>query len=65
MSEEEELVEKDVREKSKRMCEGYYEGVSKILVKEHHVSPPSRSLYPPFPISSSLYAPIDFLHCKL
>lgn len=32
----EELVEKEIRERFRRMCDGYYETVSKILVKEHH-----------------------------
>ena len=35
--EEEELVDKEVRERFKRMCEGYYDNVAKILVKEHNV----------------------------
>lgn len=35
--EEEELVDKEVRDRFKRMCEGYYENVAKILVKEHNV----------------------------
>ncbi|KAL4080360.1 armadillo-type protein [Scleroderma yunnanense] len=33
--EEEELVEKDIRERFKRMCEGYFENVAKKLVIEH------------------------------
>lgn len=37
VSEEEELVKKDVRDKFKRMCEGYFESVSKKLVIEHKV----------------------------
>ncbi|KAG8699751.1 hypothetical protein FRC09_006404 [Ceratobasidium sp. 395] len=36
LNEEDELVEKDVRDKFKRMCEGYYENVSKKLLKEHN-----------------------------
>ncbi|ELU42746.1 transcription factor [Rhizoctonia solani AG-1 IA] len=38
LNEQEELVEKDIRDKFKRMCEGYYENVAKKLVKEHNVS---------------------------
>lgn len=37
-NEKEELVEKDIRDKFKRMCEGYYENVAKKLLKEHNVS---------------------------
>jgi regulator of nonsense transcripts 2 len=37
-SEADELVEKDIRMRFKRMCEGYYENVSKKLIKEHKVS---------------------------
>ncbi|KAF7321619.1 Nonsense-mediated mRNA decay factor [Mycena kentingensis (nom. inval.)] len=33
--EEEELVEQDIRDRFKRMCEGYFESVSKKLVIEH------------------------------
>jgi len=36
--ETEELVDREVRERFKRMCEGYYENVAKILVKDHNVS---------------------------
>ncbi|KAF8678280.1 Up-frameshift suppressor 2 [Rhizoctonia solani] len=36
LNEQEELVEKDIRDKFKRMCEGYYENVAKKLVKEHN-----------------------------
>ena len=36
--EKEELVEKDIRDKFKRMCEGYYDNVAKKLLKEHNVS---------------------------
>ncbi|KAG8770184.1 hypothetical protein FRC12_004459 [Ceratobasidium sp. 428] len=36
LNEGDELVEKDVRDKFKRMCEGYYENVSKKLLKEHN-----------------------------
>jgi regulator of nonsense transcripts 2 len=35
--EEEELVEKELRDRFKRMCEGYFDSVSKKLVKEHMV----------------------------
>lgn len=35
--EEEELVEKDVRERFKRMCEVYFENVAKKLIIEHKV----------------------------
>ncbi|KZT24214.1 ARM repeat-containing protein [Neolentinus lepideus HHB14362 ss-1] len=34
-NEEEELVEKDIRDRFKRMCEGYFENVAKKLVMEH------------------------------
>lgn len=34
----EELVDKEARDKLKRMCEGYFETISKKLVKEHLVS---------------------------
>ncbi|THG98656.1 hypothetical protein EW026_g3557 [Hermanssonia centrifuga] len=33
--EEDELVEKDIRDRFKKMCEGYFESVSKKLVIEH------------------------------
>ena len=35
--EEESLVEQDIRDRFKRMCEGYFENVSKKLVIEHKV----------------------------
>lgn len=35
--EEEELVEQDIRDRFKRMCEGYFENVCKKLVIEHKV----------------------------
>lgn len=35
--EEDELVEKDIRDRFKRMCEGYFDSVSKKLVIEHKV----------------------------
>ncbi|KAL4242698.1 Nonsense-mediated mRNA decay protein Nmd2/UPF2 [Abortiporus biennis] len=34
--EEDELVEKDIRDRFKKMCEGYFDSVSKKLVKEHN-----------------------------
>jgi len=40
VNEEEELVEKDIRDRFKKMCEGYFENVSKILVKDHVVGIP-------------------------
>jgi regulator of nonsense transcripts 2 len=33
----EEFVEKDIRDRFKRMCEGYFQNVSKKLVIEHNV----------------------------
>lgn len=36
--EEDELVEKDVRDRFKKMCEGYFDSVCKKLVIEHNVS---------------------------
>jgi regulator of nonsense transcripts 2 len=36
-NEERELVDKDVRDRFKRMCEGYFDNVSKKLVIEHKV----------------------------
>jgi regulator of nonsense transcripts 2 len=35
--EEEELVEQDIRDRFKRMCEGYFDNVAKKLVIEHKV----------------------------
>ncbi|OBZ67192.1 Regulator of nonsense transcripts UPF2 [Grifola frondosa] len=35
LKEEDELVEKDIRDRFKRMCEGYFENVAKKLVIEH------------------------------
>jgi hypothetical protein len=32
------LVEKDIRDRFKKMCEGYFENVSKKLVLEHKVT---------------------------
>lgn len=37
ITETEELVEKDIRDRFKRMCEGYFQNVSKKLVVEHNV----------------------------
>jgi hypothetical protein len=34
---EDELVEKDIRDRFKKMCEGYFENVAKKLVLEHKV----------------------------
>lgn len=36
-NEADELVEKDIRVRFKRMCEGYFESVSKKLLIEHKV----------------------------
>ena len=38
VKEDEELVEKEIRDRFKRMCEGYFENVAKKLVIEHNVS---------------------------
>lgn len=35
--ETEEFVQKDIRDRFKRMCEGYFQNVSKKLVFEHNV----------------------------
>jgi regulator of nonsense transcripts 2 len=35
--ESEELVEQDIRDRFKRMCEGYFDSVSKKLAIEHKV----------------------------
>lgn len=55
-----ELVEKETRDKFKRMCEGYFETISKQLVKEHLVS---------HPISCSMvalkYAQFYYSDCKI
>jgi len=37
LDESEELVEQDIRDRFKRMCEGYFDSVSKKLVIEHKV----------------------------
>ena len=36
--EEDELVEKEIRDRFKKMCEGYFDNVAKKLVIEHNVS---------------------------
>jgi regulator of nonsense transcripts 2 len=36
--EDEDLVEQDIRDRFKKMCEGYFDSVSKKLVMEHKVS---------------------------
>ncbi len=38
VNEGEELVEKEIRDRFKKMCEGYFDSVSKKLVIEHDVS---------------------------
>ena len=38
VNEGEELVEKEIRDRFKKMCEGYFDSVSKKLVIEHNVS---------------------------
>lgn len=35
--EDDELVEQEIRDRFKRMCEGYYDSVCKKLVMEHKV----------------------------
>jgi regulator of nonsense transcripts 2 len=35
--EEDELIEKEVRDRFKKMCEGYFENVAKKLIIEHRV----------------------------
>ena len=42
--EEDELVEKEIRDRFKKMCEGYFDSVSKKLVIEHNVSSPYRGV---------------------
>lgn len=42
--EDDELVEKDTRDKFKRMCNAYYDSVVKKLIKEHDVSRTSYSV---------------------
>jgi regulator of nonsense transcripts 2 len=39
-AERDELVEKDIRDRFKKMCEGYFENVAKKLIMEHKVSAP-------------------------
>ena len=56
MKEEEELVEKDIRERFKKMCEGYFDNVSKKLVIEHKVSVAHCRLFQIYIISSTAFA---------
>jgi len=37
LNENEEIVEQSIRDRFKRMCEGYFDSVSKKLVMEHKV----------------------------
>lgn len=37
LHEDEELIEQDIRDRFKRMCEGYFDNVAKKLVMEHKV----------------------------
>lgn len=37
INEEQELVEKDIRDRFKKMCEGYFDSVSRKLLVEHNV----------------------------
>lgn len=37
LNEDEELVGQDIRDRFKRMCEGYFDNVAKKLVMEHKV----------------------------
>jgi hypothetical protein len=37
INEDQELVEKDIRDRFKRMCEGYFDNVSRKLLVEHNV----------------------------
>lgn len=41
-NEDEELVEQDIRDRFRRMCEGYFDNVAKKLVMEHKVRGPTR-----------------------
>ena len=43
VNEDQELVEKDIRDRFKRMCEGYFDSVSKKLLVEHNVGDLSQS----------------------
>ena len=43
LTEAHELIEKDIRDRFKRMCEGYFETIAKKLVKEHLVCIPNGS----------------------
>jgi len=44
--EEHELIEQDIRDRFKRMCEGYFDNVCKKLVIEHKVTSIPRRLLP-------------------
>lgn len=37
VNEDEELIEKDIRDRLTKLCEGYFDTMSKILVKDHVV----------------------------
>lgn len=37
INENEELIEKDIRDRFKKMCHGYYDNVVRKLLKEHEV----------------------------
>jgi len=39
-AERDELIEKDIRDRFKKMCEGYFENVAKKLILEHKVPAP-------------------------
>ena len=57
--EEEELVEQEVRDRFKKMCEGYFDNVAKKLVIEHKVLSFD---FPP--LSCSLIKHVD-RNCKI
>lgn len=48
IDEDQELVEKDIRDRFKRMCEGYFDSVSKKLFVEHNVC---SLLHPPLTVT--------------
>lgn len=54
LNEDEELVEQDIRDRFRRMCEGYFDNVTKKLVMEHKVS--ARTL-----LSRYLCSNLDYL----
>lgn len=58
--EAEELVEKDIRDRFKKMCEGYFDSVAKKLVIEHKVCPSNPILYS----SNELMATMECRGCK-